>query len=134
MTDLGDSAGPTRGGLFDSLRALLGTLAAMAQTRVELFGTELEEEIQRIVTLLLGAMIVLALLSLALFFGAALIVTIFWDTHREAAVASVTCVFLLLAVIASMVLRSRVRRRTPLLAATVDELARDRQLLAQRGP
>jgi uncharacterized membrane protein YqjE len=39
------------GGLFDSLRALIGTLAAMARTRVELFGTELEQEIDRIVVL-----------------------------------------------------------------------------------
>ena len=134
MTDLGDSAGPARGGLFDSLRALLGTLAAMAQTRVELLGTELEEEIHRIVVMLLGAMAVLALCSLALLFGAVLVVTVFWDTHRNAAVAGVGIAFLALAAITGMVLRSNVRRRSRLLAATVVELERDRQLLTQRVP
>ena len=35
-------------GIFDSLRQLLGTLAAIAQTRIELLGTEVEEQIARL--------------------------------------------------------------------------------------
>jgi uncharacterized membrane protein YqjE len=69
-----DPSARASGGLFDSLRVLLGTLAAMARTRVELFRTELEQEIDRIVVILLGAMKVLALASIALLFGAMLIV------------------------------------------------------------
>ena len=49
--DDSDVSGRTTGGLFDSLRSLLATLVAMAHTRVELFGTELEEELHRVVAL-----------------------------------------------------------------------------------
>ena len=75
--------------LFDSLRALIATLVAMAHTRVELFGTEIEEELRRVVALLVGAIAVLALSSLALLFSALVVIVSFWDTHRVAAAASV---------------------------------------------
>lgn len=118
------------GGLFASLRALATTAVGMAHTRVELLGTELEEELNRIVGTLIGAMVCLALAGLAVLFGALLIVSAFWDTHRTAAVAWVAAGFVLLAVAASAVVRSRGRRRSRLLAATLGELERDRQALS----
>ena len=33
-----------RGGLFDSLKELVGTLLAIAHTRLELFSTEIEKQ------------------------------------------------------------------------------------------
>jgi uncharacterized membrane protein YqjE len=127
-----DAPGRTTGGLFDSLRSLLATLVAMAHTRVDLFGTELEEELQRVVTLAVGAMLVLALANLALLFSALVVIAAFWDTHRVAAVAGVAAGFGTLAVVSYFFVRARTRRRTRLLAATLGELHRDLQALDER--
>jgi uncharacterized membrane protein YqjE len=121
--------GRTAGGLFDSLRALIATLVAMAHTRVELFGTELEEEVRRIVTLVLGGVLVLALASVALVFGGLVVIAAYWDTHRVAATAGVAIGFIVLAAVAYLALRQRTRRRSRLLSSTLDELERDLALL-----
>jgi uncharacterized membrane protein YqjE len=122
------------GGLFESVRALLETLVAMARTRAELLGNELEQELLRIVGMLVGAMVVLALAGLALLFAALTIVATFWDTNRIAAMALVAAGFLLLAGVAYIVTRQRGQRTTRLLVATLDELERDLGQLGPRAP
>ena len=129
-----DVPGRPTAGLFDSLRALMATLVAMAHTRVELFGTELEEELQRVITLAVGAMLVLALANLALMFGALVVIAAFWDTHRVAAVAGVAAGFGTLAVVAYFVVRARTQRRSRLLSATLGELGHDLEQLGRRSP
>jgi uncharacterized membrane protein YqjE len=127
--DDSDVPGRTAGGLFDSLRALITTLVAMARTRVELFGTELEEEVRRVVTLLLGGVLVLALASVALVFGGLVVIAVYWDTHRVAATAWVTIGFIVLAAGSYLAVRQQTRRRSRLLSSTLDELERDLALL-----
>jgi len=128
-----DATGRTSGGLLDSLRALAATLVAMAHTRVELFGTEIEEELHRVVALVVGGMVVLALSSLALLFSALVVIAVFWDTHRIAAVACVAAGFIALALASFAVVRVRTRRQSRLLASTLGELERDLQQLGRRG-
>lgn len=133
--DDSDGPGRTTSGLFDSLRSLMATLVSMAHTRVELFGTELEEELRRVVALTVGAMLVLALANLALLFSALVVIAAFWDTHRVAAVASVAAGFGTLAVVSYFVVRARTQRRSRLLAATLGQLEHDLQALDdRRGP
>jgi uncharacterized membrane protein YqjE len=124
-----DVPGRTAGGLFDSLRALITTLVAMARTRVELFGTEVEEEVRRVVTLLLGGVLVLALASVALVFGGLVVIAAYWDTHRVAATACVAIGFIVLAAGSYLAVRQQTRRRSRLLSSTLDELERDLELL-----
>ena len=127
-----DATGRTSGGLLDSLRALAATLVAMAHTRVELFGTEIEEELHRVVALVVGGMVVLALSSLALLFSALVVIAAFWDTHRIAAVACVAAGFIALALASFAVVRVRTRRQSRLLASTLGELERDLRQLGRR--
>jgi len=128
-----DPPGRTAGGLFDSVRALMATLVAMAHTRVELFGTEIEEELHRVLALVVGGMVVLALSSLALLFSALLVIATFWDTHRIAAVACVAAGFIALALVSFVAVRARTRRQSRLLASTLGELERDLQQLDRRS-
>lgn len=127
--DDSDAPGRTAGGLFDSLRALIATLVAMAHTRVELFGTELEEEVRRVVALLLGGVLVLALASLALVFSGLVVIAAYWDTHRVAATVGVAIGFIVLAAVSYLAVRGRTRRQSRLLSSTLDELERDLALL-----
>jgi uncharacterized membrane protein YqjE len=129
-----ESPGRASGGLFESVRTLLGTLLAMARTRAELLGNELEQEFRRVVGMLVGAMIVLALASLALLFAALTIVASAGETQRVAATALVAMGFVILAVVAYIVTARRGQRTTRLLAATLAELERDLEQLSPRAP
>lgn len=131
--DDSDAPVATTGGLFDSLRALIATLVAMAHTRVELFGTEVEEELRRVVALVVGTMAVLALSIMALAFSAFAVIAAYWDTHRIAAASSVAIGFSAAAIVSYLVVRTRTRRHSRFLSSTLGELERDLQRLDRRG-
>ena len=95
------SQGPATN-LLRSLVRLGGTLLATAQTRVELLTTEISEDVERGVRILLwGAVALLAGIMGLLLAGVSLIVY-FWDTHRMGAAMAVTFAFLAVAAVASL--------------------------------
>jgi len=115
--------------LLQSLVRLGGTLLATVQTRVDLLTTELSEDVERGVRILLwGFVALLAGVLGALLVGITLILY-FWDTHRLGAAVGVTMAFLLMAVIAGWVARERLREKPRLLDATRSELRHDVEAL-----
>jgi uncharacterized membrane protein YqjE len=124
------SQGPATN-LLRSLVRLGGTLLATAQTRVELLTTEISEDVERGVRILLwGAVALLAGIMGLLLAGVTLIVY-FWDTHRMGAAMAVTLVFLAVAAIAAWVARDKLHEKPRLLDATRTELRRDVALLRE---
>jgi uncharacterized membrane protein YqjE len=116
-------------GLFGSLRRLLGTLLEIAQARLELLGVEYEREKLRVFDVLIGAVVALLCIGLGLLLLAALLVILTPEPLRPWVLA-----LLALASIGGGVwlLRQATQRLsapTGLLAATRDELARDRNAL-----
>ena len=61
-----------------------------------------------------------------------LVVVLFWDTHRIAALCAVTIVYALLGLVALWRLAVQRKAETPAFAATLAELERDREWLASR--
>lgn len=120
---------PSPSGLFHSLTNLLKTLVALAQTRLELISTELEEEIHRAAEVTVWAFIALLAGGIGLLFAGLTVIVAFWETHRVLAAVFVTCAFFVLSGVAVGVLRASIRRRPRLLDATRAELARDREAL-----
>lgn len=111
--------------LLRSLVQLGGTLLAVAQTRVELLTTELSEDLERGLRILLWAMLGLLAGIVGLLLAGITVVIYFWDTHRMAAAVGVTAVFLLLAAVAGLVFRGHLQAKPRLLDATRTELHRD---------
>jgi len=74
------------GGLFVSLRRLFETAVGIVQVRLELFGSELEQEKLRLYDALLLAAIGLLLVILALVLAIAFVVLMFQEGYRLAAV------------------------------------------------
>jgi uncharacterized membrane protein YqjE len=111
--------------LLRSLSQLGGTLLAAAQTRVELLTTEISEDLERGLQILLWAFVTV----LASIFGVLLagftVIILFWDTHRIAAALGVTALFLLLALVAGLAFRKQLHQKPRLLDATRTELRRD---------
>lgn len=111
--------------LLRSLVQLGGTLLAVAQTRVELLTTELSEDLERGLRILLWAMVGLLAGILGLLLAGITVVIYFWDTHRMAAALGVTATFLVLAAIAGLSFRRQLQQKPRLLDATRAELRHD---------
>jgi len=119
----------TAGGLFQSLSGFIGTLVGVAHTRLQLLTTELQEEVHRTAQLLVWAFVALFAAMMALFLGALTVIFVFWDTHRLLASLLMTGVLLAVAVIAALILQTKLKTRPPLLDNTLAELAKDRDQL-----
>ena len=112
-----------------SLRGFASSLIELAQLRLALAGVELREEVQRLGELLLYGAMSVVLLSLGLGFFSVLLTVLLWDSHRLLALAVFAAIFLTLGVAALLVARARLARGSRLWAASLEELARDRQRL-----
>lgn len=119
-------------GLFKSLANLVATVIAIAQTRLELLTTDLQEEMHRVAGILVWTLIALLAALIGLFLGALAIIFVFWDTHRLLAAVAVTSAFFVIAAGAGVVLRIKIRTKPRMLDATLAELAKDRAQLAGR--
>lgn len=119
-----ESPGPASNLLHSSVR-LLGSFLSIAQTRVDLLTTELQEEVQRAAKTLLAAFAALLAAILGLLLLGLAVVVYFWDTHRLGAALGVAAVFLGGAAIAAWIARSEMRERPRLLDATRSELEQD---------
>jgi uncharacterized membrane protein YqjE len=134
---LADESEPAHGpiaGLFRSVAKLLATAIGIAHTRLELLTTELQEEVHRVAEIVVYAAVALISAGVGLLLLALLVVILFWDTHRIAASVGVTGAFLLIAVVAALVLRAKVRAKPAMLNATLAELKKDRASLMRRRP
>ncbi|MBI3529886.1 MAG: phage holin family protein [Betaproteobacteria bacterium] len=127
-----DGSKPPQGhplSMFDSLRQLLGTLAGIAQTRIELLGTEVEEQVARLTSMLLWTIVSLFLAFTTVVLMAVAILVTFWDTNRILVAVLLAAGFAVLALISWLRVRAVARGRPHLFQATLEELAKDRDRL-----
>lgn len=116
-------------GLLASVRVLLGTLLGIAQTRLELLVTEIEEERLRLSRLFVFGFLALFFFGLGVLVLSLLVVAAFWDTHRLAAILGVAVMHLGIAVYCVMSARQLVVRKPGLFSATLAEFDKDRAAL-----
>ncbi|SDN68545.1 Uncharacterized membrane protein YqjE [Janthinobacterium sp. OK676] len=112
------------------------TLAAIVQTRLALAAVEMEEESLRFLSYLALAMLALLCLFVGLVLIVFLVIVLFWDTHRIAAIAITAAVFIVAAIATLLGVRVSFRSKPKLLSFTLSELNKDLdelQLLARRG-
>ena len=113
-------------GLLGSLKALVATMVAIAHTRLELFGEELQEEITRLGSLLVWGYVALFFASLAVLFLALVILIAFWDTPYRLLVAiGLAVLFLVLAAVAVGFVVNLLKSKKRLFDASLGELERD---------
>jgi len=128
-TEQGPSGTP---GILDSLRRMLATAVELLHTRVELFTTELEEEMHRVAGLLVWAVIAIFFGGLFVLMLSLTIVIAFWDSNRLLAAGLMTLVFFAVVLTAVLKLRAKVRSHPRLLAESLQELRRDSDALRSR--
>ena len=127
-----EAASGEKRGILESLKAFAATLVAIAHTRVELLSTELQEVQQRLLLQLAAALLALFCLGIGVVLATLLIVVLFWDTHRVLTLSLLTLLFLAGAAAIWLSARREAKRHGRPFAATLAELAKDRQHLARR--
>jgi uncharacterized membrane protein YqjE len=121
-------------GLFASLKRMFATLLELVSTRLELVSVEIEEQIEYAASLLLWSVAAIFVGSIAMLLLALTIVIAFWDSHRLLAAGLVTGAFALIAVVAVLVVRGRLKRRPQFLGATAAEFKRDADAFGNEPP
>jgi uncharacterized membrane protein YqjE len=116
-------------GLLASLRHYSATLVALIHARIELVSTEVEEELQRGVIILLWLMLALLFGGLAVIMLAMALLIIFWDEHRVLVAVLMTLAFMIAAAITAYLAKARIMAKPRFMAATLEELKRDRAYL-----
>ena len=127
----GTPPGPRRG-LRAAAAQLAAALLGFGRTRLELAAVEVEDARARAVDSLILTLIAVICFAFAVLAASMLVVVVFWDTHRIAALCGMTIVYGLLGLVALW--RHAVHRKdsAPPFAATLAELERDRAWLATR--
>lgn len=123
----------SRRGLFESLKALSGSLVAIAHTRLELLSNDIAEERAHLTTLLLLGLVALFCLGVGVVLLAILIAVAFWESHRLAALGGLAGFFLVASAGLAWLAMHKARTRPKLFEASLAELAKDRQQLSS-GP
>lgn len=120
-------------GLFESLGTLGATLVAIAHTRLDLLSLDLEEERAHLFSLLMLALVALFCLGIGVLLATLLLVVAFWDTHRLLVLGALAGMFLAIGAAAWGFAFNKARTKPRIFAASMSELAKDRQQLVSRS-
>jgi len=118
--------------ILSSLKNLVSTGASIAQTRLELISTDVQIARAKFLGLLVMVIFTLFFLFFGLVMLALLIVIYSWETDRILALSILTCSFLAIGSILTLVVLRTLKTMPRLFEATIAELAKDRQELAER--
>lgn len=124
------AAGAGGEGLFTALRNLVATVVAILRTRLELLGTEIQEEKVRLLGALVSGLAALFLLGLGVILAIACLAAAFWE-QRVVIFGGSAAILLAVAVFLVFKAKSLVTRSTNLFQASVEELKADLVRLRQ---
>lgn len=118
--------------LAGSLRGFLDAGLATAQTRLELLAVEAQEEKLRLATLLFNILLSAVFLGFGVVFLAVFLTVLFWESHRLLALGLGMVALLGAGVLTARNAAREIKRGSRLFAASLGELARDRDALRPR--
>lgn len=113
-------------GIFDSIRALVERVVTLLHGRAELFTTELEEEITRLVGVLLWALVAVFTAIIGTTFLAVMTLLFVPAAARGWVAAGLAAVFLAVALFGLVSIRKIMRAKPRPFDASLTELEKDR--------
>lgn len=112
-------------GLLARMRSLVSGVLEIVETRLELLGTDVELQGERLRTLAILLLAGLLFLALALVFVSVLVIAAFWDSYRLTAIAAVAAIHLIAGAGCLLALRRLIRFGPRPFDATIAELRQD---------
>ena len=122
--------GSSRRGLSGTLAQLGAALLGLARTRLELVALEVGEVRARATEQLVLNLVAGVFFAFAVLAASALVVVLYWDTYRIAALCGVTIAYVVLGLIALWRLSVKRQAGSASFAGTLAELERDRAWMA----
>jgi uncharacterized membrane protein YqjE len=113
--------------ILESARRIGTTVLDIAETRLALFSTDLQEAAYHVVQLILLGVVSVFFLGIGLLLVTLLIVTYYWETHRLMALSIGSGFFLATSIVIAATISSIARKHRNPFAATLGELAKDRE-------
>lgn len=108
------------------------TMVAVVRTRLELLSIDLEEERERLFSIMLIALAAVFLLGIGIVLAAILLVVIYWETNRLMVLSVLTAFFLLLGAALAAYAIQKTRSKPRLFTSSLSELNKDQQQLSSR--
>ena len=124
-----EAGAPRPPGLVDSLSRLWRSALGMLRTRLEILGTEIEEERIRFARLALAVAAIAFCLQMAVLLFVIFLVVLLWETHRLATLGAFAALFLAAGVVGMLVLKRRLARRPKMFASSLGEFLKDEERL-----
>lgn len=115
--------------ITDSIVRLGTSLIATLHTRLELASVEIEEEFGRYASYFIWSLVGLFCGVVTMLLLILLVLILFWDTHRELALFALISVFGIATLAIMVYIRTAIKNKPRLLAATLGELQNDLQTL-----
>jgi uncharacterized membrane protein YqjE len=115
------------------VRRLAASLLALGRIRLELLAIEVQEEKDRIASLLVWAVLTALLVGFGAVFVALFVTVALWETYRLAALGVAAALFIGLAVFGVLRMRRLVAMHSTLFQSSIAELRQDSAAL-RRGP
>lgn len=122
-------AGDPKPGLARGLRGFLSAGLATVQTRLELLSVEIQEEKLRVAAFLFNLVLATLFIGFGVIALAVFITVALWDSHRLLALGITTAVLLGAGLFTASTASRLAREGSRLFAASLAELARDRDEL-----
>lgn len=116
-------------GLLGSLAAFASTLVDVAYTRLELLSTDLEEDRERLFSLVALYLAAMFFFAVGLVLAAIFLVVAFWETHRLIALGSLAGLFLLAGALAGGFAIRMAKTKPKLFSSSLLELLKDKEKL-----
>jgi len=129
MREAAGGAGSQAGGLLDSLKTLARSLLALGQTRLEIMGSEIEEQRALFLREVVLAVIAAVLLGLGVAFTALLVVLVVTLEYRPHVMGLLAVMFFVASGAVIVALRAARRDRPSTFSTTIRELGKDRESL-----
>lgn len=120
---------PAPGSLGSRLRGTIAGALGILQTRLELLATEFQEEKLRLGSLLGYAAAAFFFLGFGAVMLALFLTVLLWDSHRLLALGVFAALFLAIGLSAALAALRIARQGSRLFAASIAELAQDREML-----
>jgi len=118
--------------ILSALKNLISTGTSIAETRLELFSTDVQIARSRLVNLFVMIMFTLFFLFFGLVMLALLIVIYSWESNRILALSLLTSGFLTIGLILALVVIRSFKTMPKLFESTIAELSKDRKELTKR--
>jgi uncharacterized membrane protein YqjE len=124
-----DKATKNRKGLIGSLATLAASLVSTAYTRLELLSIEIEENRERLLSLVTLYIVSYFSLMVGVVLLTIMIVVAFWDTYRLSSLTLLSGLFLLIGFTTWWIANSKAKTKPKIFTASLLELLKDYQKL-----